>query len=342
MIFSEQEISNLKALTDNASSIVFIPHQNPDGDAIGSILGWWNVFRNRGLHVSIVVPDEVPSNLRWMQGIEDVTVYGHNPAQANEILQKADLFFLLDFNTISRCGEISKIINKTDTPRILIDHHPKPDEGIADVLFSDVTMSSTCELSYYIFEAAGWGKNINREAAGCLYAGIITDTGSLSYNSSNPRTYHAIADLVARGIDKNQIHNDLFQSNSFHRMKLLGHVLCNKLELIEDGRAAFISVSKDEMDKFNYKPGDTEGFVNIPLSIKGVVISAFFSEREKDKFVKLSFRSQADIPVNLYAKEFFSGGGHPNAAGGEWHGTLSDALERLRATLPVFVKKLNK
>jgi phosphoesterase RecJ-like protein len=227
-----------------------------------------------------------------------------------------------------------------EVPRVLIDHHPHPDMGIASLLFSDTSVSSTCELSYHlIVHGLGWSHDLNLQASECLYAGIITDTGSLSYNSSHPRTYHAVADLVGRGIDKEKIHKELFQSNTYARMKLLGHVLCNNLEILEEEHTAFIAISKDELESFHYQPGDTEGFVNYPLGIKDVDISALLTEREKDQFVKISLRSRGSLPINQYAEEFFSGGGHPNAAGGEWYGPLQDAIAHLRNTLPGFIER---
>lgn len=340
MIISDEQIQKFRKLIGNASSIVLIPHQNPDGDAIGSILGWWNIFRRRGLDAKVVVPDEVPANLLWMNGSGEILIYDNDPGQSRQVIGNADLFFFMDFNSIDRAGDMAEILSQTHASRILIDHHPRPVPGIADLLFSDTSVSSTCELSYHLIQALGWSNDLDILASGCLYAGIITDTGSLSYNSSHPRTYHSVADLVGRGIDKEMIHKELFQSNSYTRMKLLGHVLCDKLELMEDSYTAFIAISKDELDEFNYQPGDTEGFVNYPLGIKGVDISALFTEREKNKFVKISMRSRGHIPINLYSEEFFSGGGHPNAAGGEWYGTLDEAIARFRATLPGFIAQL--
>jgi phosphoesterase RecJ-like protein len=340
MTFSDDQISGFRDLTEKASSIVFIPHQNPDGDAIGSILGWWNVFKNRGIKINVVVPDKVPSNLRWMTGSEDIIVYDESREKAEQIIKGADLFFFLDFNAINRCGDMAEIIKPLTTPRILIDHHPDASPDIAAVMFSDISVSSTCELSYHLLTSLGWQHDLDVPAAECLYAGIITDTGLLSYNSSNPRTYSAVAGLVERGISKNKIHKALFQSNSFRRMKLLGHVLCNKLELMSESQAAFISISKDELEQYDYEPGDTEGFVNYPLGIENVEISGLFTEREKDKFVKISFRSSDNIPINIYSEQYFSGGGHKNAAGGEWHGALGEAIDRFKATLPGFLTKI--
>jgi phosphoesterase RecJ-like protein len=342
MNFTNDQLNHFRVLTERISSVIFIPHQNADGDAVGSILGWCNLFKKRGVDAIVVAPDLVSVNLRWMKGADDIIVFENEENKATNLLNKADLFFLLDFNDIDRCGNMAKIVGKLSTPRILIDHHPSPVEGVADVMFSETSVSSTCELSYHIINALGWESDIDEFVAECFYSGIITDTGSLSYNSSHPRTYLAVAELVGKGIDKNKIHKELFQSNSMSRMRLLGHVLCNKLEVLDECQAAFIAISKDELDRYGYQPGDTEGFVNYPLGIQGVDISAMLTEKEKDKFVKLSFRSRDNIPVNQYSEQYFSGGGHVNAAGGEWNGTLDEAVERLKNTLPGFVRKIPK
>ncbi|MFW6267722.1 MAG: DHH family phosphoesterase [Marinilabiliaceae bacterium] len=340
MIFSEDKIQEFSRLIENASSIVLIPHQNSDGDAIGSILGWVNVLRNRGIKVDIVVPDEVPPNLMWMKGADEMIIFENDEDKATQALRNSGLLFFMDFNSVDRTGKMAETLQKLNTPRVLIDHHPHPAPDVARILFSDTSVSSTCELSYHlIVNELEWPDDLGREAAECFYSGIITDTGSLSYNSSHPRTYYAVADLVGRGIDKEKIHKKLFQSNTYNRMKLLGHVLCNNLALTAGHHTAFISISRDELDEYGYQPGDTEGFVNYPLGIEGVDISALFTEKEKDKFVKISLRSRGNIPVNQYSEEFFSGGGHPNAAGGEWYGSLKEAIDHFKATLPGFVSR---
>ena len=344
MIFNDEKIREFSLLMENASSIVLIPHQNTDGDAIGSMLGWQNVLRSRGKKVEIVVPDEVPPNLLWMKGADEMIIFEKDQNKARQVLNNSGLLFFMDFNTVDRTGEMAEILQKLNTPRVLIDHHPHPAPDVARILFSDTSVSSTCELSYYlIVNELKWSEDLGLEAAECFYSGIITDTGSLSYNSSHPRTYYAVADLVGRGIDKEKIHRELFQSNTYNRIKLLGYVLCNSLTLMADDHTAFIAISRDELDEYNYQPGDTEGFVNYPLGIGGVDISALFTEREKDKFVKISMRSRGNIPINQYSEEFFDGGGHPNAAGGEWYGPLQEAVEHFKATLPGFVSRfLNK
>ncbi len=290
----------------------------------------------------VIVPDEVPENLRWMCGASQIVVHENDREKAEKLLSETELLMFLDFNDVQRTGEMADAISRLSTPRVLIDHHPDPAENVANVMFSDVSVSSTCELSYHLINALEWNSYIDIAVAESLYAGIITDTGMLSYNSSNPRTYLAVADFVGRGIDKGKIHREIFQSNSLGRMRLLGHVLCNKLELMPDCGAAFFSLSNNDLEKHNYKPGDTEGFVNYPLGIKGIEIAALFTEKEKDKYVNVSFRSRADVPVNLYSEQYFSGGGHKNAAGGEWKGTLEEALQRFRDTLPGFINKIKK
>ena len=342
MDFNKEQLSQFRTYTDNASSIVLIPHKNSDGDAIGSILGWYNLFANRGINAKVVVPDEVPENLRWMQGAADIIVHEQDELKAVSALCNADLLMFLDFNDIKRTGDLAGVISGLSIPRVMIDHHPDPSPGVANLMFSDAAVSSTCEISYHLMKAMCWTDAIDSRVAECLYSGIITDTGVLSYNSSNPQTYLAVADLVSRGTDKGKIHREIFQSNSIGRMRLLGHVLCNKLEVMSGLAAAFISLSKEDLDRHHYQPGDTEGFVNYPLGIKGIGISAMFTEKEKDKFVKISFRSRDNMPVNLYSEKYFSGGGHKNAAGGEWNGTLEDAIKRFKETLPGFVDENRK
>jgi phosphoesterase RecJ-like protein len=342
MTFKESQISRLRELILKSESIVLIPHKNSDGDAIGSILGWWNLFKQKGIEATVVAPDAVPDNLQWMNGAKDIVVHESNPEKSKEALNRADLLFLMDFNDLKRCGDLADIVGSLKASRVMIDHHPDPSSDTAGLMFSETGVSSTCELSYHIIKNLDWQDDVNEGSAESFYSGIITDTGSLSYNSSHPRTYLVIADLVGKGIDKDKIHKELFQSNSENRMRLLGHVLCNRLELLETLEAAYIALSKEDLEEHDYKPGDTEGFVNYPLGIKGIEISAMFTEKEKDKFVKVSLRSRNDMPVNLYSEKYFSGGGHINAAGGEWNGTLNGAIDHFKKTLPDFINQIRK
>jgi len=240
---------------------------------------------------------------------------------------------MVDHNSFRRSGELEKILEKHPGKKVMIDHHPDP-ESVLDLMFSEVSVSSTCELVYEFIAALGDKELIDAGIAECLYTGIMTDTGSLSYNSSNPRTYYIVADLLSKGIDKAKIHSNVYDNYSADRMKLLGYCLNDKMEVLEEYRTAIITLTQEELKKFNFKDGDTEGFVNYPLSIKGMAISLIFIEMEG--MVKISFRSKGNVPVNKIAREHFSGGGHMNAAGGRINKSLKDAVAYFKEVLPKY------
>lgn len=330
MISSDNRYNQFKKYLSDSKKIAIIPHKDPDGDAIGAALGWCNVLTGTGFEVSVVSPNELPVGFDWMEGFSDILNFETSRQLASDLILASDLLIFLDFNAISRVAGLKEVLQMLDTPRVVIDHHPFPEDGIGNVLFSETDSSSTCELSYEVI--TGMGFNINLAAAECLYAGIMTDTGTLSYNSSRPETYHVVADLISKGVDKEKIHQEVFHSNSFDRMLLLGHALCNRLERIPGLPVAFIALSQNDLKQFNYKPGDTEGLVNYPLSIDGIDISALFIEKE-DNFVKASFRSRGKVPINKFSEKYFNGGGHHNAAGGESKDTLAKSLELFKSAI---------
>jgi phosphoesterase RecJ-like protein len=223
--------------------------------------------------------------------------------------------------------------------KVMIDHHPGP-EDIADVMISEPLASATCELIYDVIVKAGWKDMLTKDLAECIYTGIMTDTGSLSYNSSRPEIYHIVAGLVETGVDKDKVHKLVFHSNSFNRMRLLGHALGQKMFRLDDAPAAYIELSDKELKEYDYKPGDSEGFVNYPLWIEGISVSALFMEHP-DK-IKVSLRSRGTLPVNKFSELFYHGGGHLNAAGGEYYGKLEDAVKIFKEELPGFIKSLSK
>ena len=334
MPISEKQIIELKRLLSCPKRVVIVPHKDPDGDAIGASLAWLNVLRNNGFDACVISPSIIPSNLMWMKGYEFVSVFDDENSSASGIIGETDLLLFLDFNAISRIGSLADVIGKWDVPRVVIDHHPYPEKGIGDVLFSDVSVSSTCELCYNIIKELGY--DIDVDVAEALYAGIITDTGCLSYGSSHPEIYSIVGDLVAKGIDKEKIHNEIYKNNSFKSIQLLGHSLCNRLELLPGLPVAFISLSKADLYKFEYRPGDNDDLVNYPLTIEGVTISALFTERKKG-YVKASFRSQGNVAINEFAKRYFNGGGHRNAAGGEMYDTLENVTDLFRISIKEFL-----
>jgi phosphoesterase RecJ-like protein len=332
--FSEQ-LSGLKALLSYPKNIVIVPHKDPDGDAIGSCLGWFNVLTNSGHRVTVISPNNIPSSLLWMKGSSHIIDFGKNDSSAEESIQKAELFLFLDFNDISRTGKLAEVLAKSTAPRVVIDHHPFPDVELAQILISDTSVSSTCELSYRVMRSLGLSPDV--DAGECLYTGMMTDTGMLNHNSSHAAIYHTVAELLEIGINKEKIHQEVFHSNSLSRMRLLGHALCNKMELLPSGKVALIALSEEELKKFDYKPGDTEGLVNYPLSIDGIEVSVLMTEKEKG-LIKMSFRSRGAVAINKYSETYFSGGGHRNAAGGEMRDSLEVAVTLLRSTIEEYLR----
>ena len=336
MIKAPGVINELKHFVKDAANVVILPHHNPDGDAIGASLALFGVLKQMKKDVHVISPNGFPEFLEWMPGAHDVINYEEDKEKVNRLLGRAELLFFLDFNGLSRLKGLEGALTVFKGKKIMIDHHPDP-ENIADIMISEPQASATCELIYDVISLAGWKKYLDKELAECIYAGIMTDTGSLSYNSSRPEIYHIVADLVGMGVDKDKVHKLVFHSNSFSRMKLLGHALGRKMYLHENAPAAYIVLSAEELEYYDFKPGDTEGFVNYPLWIEGISISALFMEHE-DK-IKISLRSRGAFPVNRFSEKYFNGGGHLNAAGGEFYGPLEDAVEIFKIELPVFIEK---
>ncbi|WP_439185133.1 DHH family phosphoesterase [Carboxylicivirga taeanensis] len=333
-IQDKSQIDLFKTKIHNSQKVVIVPHNNPDGDALGAALGLFNTLQNMHKEVSVISPNEFPDFLNWMHGVESVLIYDKNVKQSKKLIAESELVIFVDFNALSRIKLMGEVFEQDDTPRIMIDHHPFPEANVAEVQISVPEASSTCELLFHVLCEAGFKEQVTREAAECIYAGIMTDTGSLNYNSSRPETYLIVAELLRMGIDKDRIHHMIFHNNSFDRMRLLGHALGEKMERIPAQKAAFIALSQDELKRFNFKPGDTEGFVNQALWIEGVNLSALFTE--KKDLVKISFRSRGGFPANKFSEQYFNGGGHYNAAGGESKLSLSDTVERFKVVLKEF------
>ncbi len=333
-ISDQSQIDFFKSYVNNTQKLVIVPHNNPDGDALGSALGLCHTLKAMGKDVSVISPNEFPDFLNWMHGVEDVLIFDKQQKVASQLIKDAGLVIFVDFNALSRIKHMQAFFEEDETPRIMIDHHPYPDANTAEVQISVPDASSTCELLFHVLDQAGFKRYVTKEAAECIYAGIMTDTGSLNYNSSRPETYFIVAELLGMGIDKERIHHLLFHNNSFDRMRLLGHSLGVKMQRLPEQRAAYIDLSKEELRQFNYKPGDTEGFVNQALWIEGVQVSAMFVE--KNNVVKISFRSRDGFPANKFSETYFNGGGHYNAAGGESKLGLKETVARFKKVLKEF------
>jgi phosphoesterase RecJ-like protein len=331
-------IRKIKELLSSHPKIVVISHLNPDGDAIGSMLGLYQWLKKAGYEVSAISPNDFPRFLKWMPGQEEIILAEKKAPLAVKLIAEAGIIFSLDFNDPKRLGIMERPVQQSAAFKLLIDHHPDPVQ-FTEITLSDTHVSSTAELIYELIRELGDEVSIDASVAVCLYAGIMTDTGCFSYNSSRPRTFQVVAELLATGFDKNVAYAKTYDNFSVHRMQLLGYCLNRKMEILPGYHTAIVSLSREEQEKYQFEIGDSEGFVNYPLSIHGINFSVLFLE--KKGYTKLSFRSKGTFKVNKMASMFFNGGGHDNAAGGEYSGTLDEALQRFREVLPLFQKELD-
>lgn len=328
------ELSEIIGLLKEPKSIVITAHRSPDGDAVGSSLGLYHFLLDMGHDVAIVLPDGYPHFLHWMPGHSSVVIAEDNDRYANELIFNAQLLFCLDYNHLSRVGVLQKLIADSSAVKVMIDHHRDPDH-FADFMISDITSCSTAQLIYdFIVSLDGEGK-ISAETAECLYTGIMTDSGSFRYNSTTAKTHMITAKLIENGANSARIHDLVYDQNSLSKTKLWGYAM-SKLELAESNRVGIISLTADELKKYDYRDGDTEGLVNQPLSIQGVEVSVFI--REEKEMLKMSFRSKGDQPVNDMARDHFNGGGHLNAAGGSSQLSVEETVERVKELLPKYLQ----
>lgn len=298
-----------KIITDNDSFII-TTHRGPDGDAMGSSMAMYNLLVNLKKDVNVIIPNSFPNFLSWLPNIKNVINHEENNSDISNIFSEIDVIIMLDFNDLSRIENLESYVTNSNAKKILIDHHKDPDLSICDLSFCDTTYSSTCELLYMILNQAKF--NLTKNIADCLYTGILTDTGSFKFSCTTKNTHISVGDLISKGVNATEINNLIYNNYSHDRIKLLGHCLINKLKIYNNS-SAIISLSEDELKKFNFKKGDTEGIINYALSIKEVIFAVFIVE--KDNIVKLSFRSLGNINVQEISKRYFGGGGHFNAAG---------------------------
>lgn len=334
-VMTIEQFSQLKDLIANAQNIVIVSHKNPDGDAIGSSLGLRSILYKQQKQAKVIVPDSFPGFLRFLPDSKSVWFFDKMKEQCTQVLETADLIFVLDFNTLKRIEEIGTIIEKNPCPLVLIDHHPNPDIK-TPFTYHRINVSSTSELVYEFTQQLYPKMFIGPKAATCLYAGIVTDTGSFRHNL-HEKTHLTAGKLLQAGADHQQIMLEIFDSNSLHRTQLLGYALSEKLQVDFSTGIAYIALSQEELKRFEYKKGDTEGFVNIALGIDGVT-SAILLTEASEELTKLSFRSHGNFAVNSFAQEYFGGGGHKNAAGGAFHGNITQATDFLLKSIPNLIK----
>lgn len=333
-LIDSDKVHKIQTYINKGDKLVILSHEMPDGDAIGSSLGLYHYLMSFDKKsIKAIVPTFFPDFLKWMPGAIDIVVAEQYPDFARQLITEADVIFCLDFNGIKRVGKLASSLVAADGRKVMIDHHPDP-ESFCKIEISFPEMCSTSELVFRLICALGDVDLLEKAAAECIYTGMMTDTGAFCFNSNYEDIYLIICELIKKGIDKDDIYRKVYQVFSESRLRLMGYILYEKLKTYPNKRSAMFWLSRKELNRFRYKTGDTESFVNIPMNIMGVCFSVFF--REERNFIKVSLRSEGDFPCNEFAARFFNGGGHKNASGGEFYGTMADAIKTFEAGLMLF------
>ena len=331
-VIAQAEVDHVEKWFERAEKIVIVSHVSPDGDAIGSSLGLYHFLTSQEKTVNVIVPNAFPEFLHWMPGAKEVIVYEKYKEYADKLINEADVLCCLDFNVLSRIDEMEEVVKNTPARKMMVDHHLYPGD-FCRITISHPEISSTSELVFRLICQLGNFSDITKEGAECIYTGMMTDTGGFTYNSNDREIYYIISELLSKGIDKDEIYRKVFNTHSEGRLRLMGYVLYDKMQVFPEFNSALIWLDASEQKRFQYKKGDTEGFVNIPLSIKDVRFSVFLREDAEKKMVKVSLRSVGTFPCNKVAAEFFNGGGHLNASGGEFYGPMEEAINLFKQAL---------
>jgi phosphoesterase RecJ-like protein len=331
----------LKSILSTPKKVAIVTHFKPDADALGSSLGLAGFLKKKGHHVSVISPSDYPDFLTWMQGSEGVIALSKKSAgplaKATEAFNQADLIFCLDFSSLSRINDLTEIVKNAKATKVMIDHHLEP-EDFAEFQKWNVKAASTAQLVFELIEELGEKNLIDRTIANCLYAGLMTDTGSFRHNNTTAREFQVANELVAAGADPSEIARLIYDVNSLSRLRLIGFALSQKLTVLPEYRTAYITLSQDELKKLDAQTGDTEGLVNYGLSVKDVQLAVLMYDRGEE--IKISFRSLGDFSVNDFARKHFEGGGHKNASGGSSKQTLEQTLKKFLSLLPEYKKSL--
>lgn len=339
MGITETSIAYLNKLLGEKTDVLITTHYNPDGDAIGSSLALFHFLKTQGIEATVLIPNELPSFLQWLPGIDEVVIYTDNQESADELIDSSDLIFCMDYNSLGRVKLFTDKLKTANASRVLIDHHIQP-ENEFDLIFSTTEVSSTSELLFQILDKGGFASALNKNMAECFFVGIMTDTGSFSYACKRAETFEIASSLIKAGIDVERIHRMVYDTYSESRMRLLGRCLETNMKVLPEYATAYIWLTKEELDKYNYQQGDTEGVVNYALSIQNVAVAALFTERG-DR-VRVSLRSKGEFSVNEFARAHCNGGGHRNAAGGDVFKTMPETLIWFESLLPAYKNEIIK
>lgn len=333
----EPDIQEVKALLSHPKDIVIFSHRNPDGDAVGSSLGLSHYLKSQGHQVNIVLPSDYPDFLAFLPDVSKTIIYDDETEEARAAIKRAEVFFILDFNSFDRIDKVAEGLDKDKRPRIMIDHHLFP-EPVADHMFSDPTSSSTCEMVYDFIADLGHAGWVTPDIAECLYTGIVTDTGGFKYSTS-PKLFRTVARLLEAGADDYKIQDNIWNSATEKQLRILGHCLANQMEILPELRTGIIWLTKEDYQHFDIKRGDTEGIVNYVLRMPGMMIAAFI--HEQPTIVKMSLRSKGDMDVQQICKSHFRGGGHKNAAGGASFAPLGSTINKFKNLLPDYAAEID-
>jgi phosphoesterase RecJ-like protein len=338
-IMTDGECSMLRSLLENSNMPVLCCHQNADGDAIGAMLAMGEVLRFLGKEPLMVAPDQYPDYLQWMPNSEKIVRYDKRRDYVVMVLKMADLIICLDFNTLARTDEMEQVLSSSPAKKVLIDHHLGPDVD-AVVKVSRPEASSTCELVFRVVWQLGLFDQLGKHFAVPVYCGMMTDTGGFTYNSTDCDIYYIISQLLTKHIDKDKIYRNVYHNYSEHRLRMVGHVLCNCMVVDEERHAAFYTLNREDQKRFHFVKGDAEGLVNMPLQIKGLKLSISLREDTEKQMIWVSLRSVDDFPCNEVAARFFNGGGHLNASGGKLSCTLPEAVDIVKQAFVAFEDRL--
>lgn len=339
-LLEEEILEQLHSTMADAHKIVLTCHTNPDGDALGSMTALASVLRRQGHEVVAVAPDRWPDNLLWLPGMDGVQMYVKNEDSVKSQIADADLVVMLDHGRLDRMSTLGEAIADLDARRVVIDHHPEPEEG-ADVVVCCPALCAACEVLYRVLDQLGWADDLTHDEAVSIYTGMMTDTGGFTYASSRPEVYAIISRLLEKGVDKDKIYRNIYYTASADRFRLLGYLLYVKMEIMHEFHTAIMTFTNEERRMFKIKNGETDGMVNQPLMIDKMRLSIFLREDTEQKdIIRVSLRSVDDFPCNEMSAEFFNGGGHKNASGGKIHGTMDDAIALVRKAVRKYADKL--
>lgn len=335
-----QALQAFQKLLDTPQRVVITPHSNPDADALGAALGLAAYLKKKQHQVQVISPTDYPQFLQWMQGQSEVIVFNDGQeAKSAKLIEKADMIFCLDFSTLNRIEGMEEMVRNSKAVKVMVDHHAGK-EAFADIEFWDTKAAATCEQLYQLIVDLGDRELIDRDMAECLYAGIMTDTGSFRHPNTTKHVHKVVADLIELGANVSKVSKLVYDNNSLDRLRFIGYALSEKLVVLPNYKTAYFAITADDLKKFNSRTGDTEGLVNYALSIEGITMAAIIIER--DNAVKLSFRSIGEFAVNELAAKHFEGGGHKNAAGGISHLSLEETVDKFLKLLPIYKSQLHK